>query len=101
MDIGLRFVAAGVFAMSAFATLMPAMAVGRLSLGQSGLGNYVRPASGLSADRRLRIINGSNETLNQFYASNAGRGGGEEDALGNSVVPAGQTMVINIDDSNG
>jgi hypothetical protein len=81
MSIVPRSVAAGLIAMSAFALSMPDIAA--------------------AADRRVRIINDSNVTLSRFYASNAGRRSWEEDILGNSVLPAGHSVVININDGSG
>jgi hypothetical protein len=81
MSIVQRSVAAGMFAISAFAFSVFDGAV--------------------AADRRVRIINDSNVTLNRFYASNAGRRSWEEDILGRSVLPAGRSVMINIDDGTG
>ena len=81
MSIAPRRVAAGLFAMSILALSMPDIAT--------------------AADRRVRIINASNVTLSRFFASNAGRRTWEEDILGNSVLPAGHSVTINIDDGSG
>jgi hypothetical protein len=81
MSIASRSGAAGLFATLAVALSMP--------------------DTSAAADRRVRIINDSNVTVNRFYASNAGRRGWEEDILGNSVLPAGRSVVINIDDGSG
>jgi hypothetical protein len=81
MVIASRFVAAGLFATSVFALSAPDIAA--------------------AADRRVRIINNSNATLSQFYASNANRRSWEEDILGSSVLPAGGSVMINIDDRSG
>jgi hypothetical protein len=81
MSIASRSVAACLLAMSAFALSMPDTAA--------------------AEDRRVRIINDSNVTLSRFYASNAGRRSWEEDILGRSVLPAGRSVVINIDDGTG
>ena len=52
-------------------------------------------------DRRVRIVNGTNTTLTHFYASNTNRRSWEEDILGKSVLPAGRSVMINIDDGSG
>jgi hypothetical protein len=52
-------------------------------------------------DRRVRIVNGTNVTLTSFYASNTKRKSWEEDILGSSVLPAGRSVMINIDDGSG
>ena len=52
-------------------------------------------------DRRVRIVNNTNVTLTRFYASNTQRRGWEEDILGSSVLPAGRSVMINIDDGSG
>ncbi|HWE20264.1 MAG TPA: hypothetical protein VG758_24315 [Hyphomicrobiaceae bacterium] len=59
------------------------------------------PDIAAAQDRRVRIINDSNVTLSRFYASNASRRNWEEDILGNSVLPAGRSVMINIDDGSG
>ena len=52
-------------------------------------------------DRRVRIINDTRHTMVRFYASNSSRTTWEEDILGQRVLPAGQSVVINIDDGTG
>ena len=52
-------------------------------------------------DRRVRIINGTRHTMVRFYASNSSRTSWEEDILGRKVLPAGQSVVVNIDDGSG
>jgi hypothetical protein len=52
-------------------------------------------------DRRVRIINGTGTTVTRFHASNTSRGTWEEDILGRSVLPAGHSVMINIDDGSG
>ncbi|MCD7059350.1 hypothetical protein [Pelagibacterium xiamenense] len=52
-------------------------------------------------DRRVRIENFSSVTMTYFYASNVDRPTWEEDILGDSVLPAGHSVVINIDDGSG
>ncbi|WP_421952470.1 hypothetical protein [Pelagibacterium sp.] len=52
-------------------------------------------------DRRVRIENFTSTTMTYFYASNVDRTTWEEDILGNSVLPAGRSIVINVDDGSG
>ena len=52
-------------------------------------------------DRRIRLINRSHQTISEFYASNVGATGWEEDILGSSVLPPGQSVVINLNDGTG
>jgi hypothetical protein len=59
------------------------------------------PDIAAAEDRRVRVINGTNVTVTSFYASNTSRGDWEEDILGNSVLRAGQSVMINIDDGTG
>jgi hypothetical protein len=53
-------------------------------------------------------INGATHTITtaydastRFYASNTKRRSWEEDILGNSVLPASRSVMINIDDGSG
>ena len=55
----------------------------------------------VAQDRRVRIINDTRHTMVRFYASNSSRTSWEEDILGQRVLPAGQSVVINIDDGSG
>ena len=52
-------------------------------------------------DRRVQVNNMSSYDIVRFYASNTGSRSWEEDILGNSILPAGQSAVINIDDGSG
>jgi hypothetical protein len=52
-------------------------------------------------DRRVQINNQSSYDIVQFYASNTGSKSWEEDILGKSVLPAGTSVMINIDDGSG
>jgi hypothetical protein len=62
---------------------------------------WLTPDIAAAADRRVRIINGTNVTVTSFYASNTRRRNWEEDILGSSVLPAGRHVMINIDDGSG
>ena len=52
-------------------------------------------------DRRVRINNRSSYDIVQFYASNKGTRSWQEDILGREILPAGSSIVINIDDGTG
>lgn len=52
-------------------------------------------------DRRVRINNQSSYDIVEFYASNTGSRSWEEDILGRNILPAGHSVVINIDDGSG
>ena len=58
--------------------------------------------SGVSAlDRRVQINNASSYSIVQFYASNKDRASWEEDIFGDKYLPAGGSVVVNIDDGSG
>ena len=52
-------------------------------------------------DRRVQINNTSSYDIVEFYASNTGSKSWEEDILGRNILPAGSSVVINIDDGSG
>lgn len=54
-------------------------------------------ASGL----RIRLINESSFTINEFRASNINRCNWEEDILGRWILKPGQSIVINLNDGSG
>lgn len=58
-------------------------------------------AEASALDRRVRIINDTNVDLREFYASNTDAATWEEDILGEHILPAGSSVVINIDDGRG
>ncbi|CDP51194.1 hypothetical protein [Paradevosia shaoguanensis] len=59
-------------------------------------------ATGANAiDRRVKIINNTGYTIEQFYASSVGQDSWEEDILGRDVLPSGSSVVINVDDGTG
>ena len=49
-------------------------------------------------DRNVLVINETQHAIMEFYASNIGSDNWEEDILGESVLPVGQSVNINIDD---
>ncbi len=52
-------------------------------------------------DRRVRIVNESSYDIYEFYASNTGTNSWEEDILGRNILPAGHSVMIDIDDGSG
>ena len=52
-------------------------------------------------ERRVRIVNKTSYDIVEFYASNKGSKSWEEDILGRNILPAGNSVVINIDDGSG
>ena len=58
-------------------------------------------SSAWALDRRVRINNKSSYDIIEFYASNTGSRSWEEDILGRNILPAGHSVVINIDDGSG
>lgn len=52
-------------------------------------------------DRRVQIYNDTDFTIVQFYASNKGTNDWQEDILGNEVLVAGSSVMVNIDDGTG
>jgi hypothetical protein len=58
-------------------------------------------SSAQAQDRRIRLINESSQTIEEFHASNVNRRGWEEDILGNRVLKPGQSIVINLNDGSG
>lgn len=62
-------------------------------------GRSSTPSRGLN--RQVRIINETRWTMVEFYASNVDADTWEEDILGYDVLPAGESVMINIDDGTG
>lgn len=52
-------------------------------------------------NRRVRIHNQTGWTMTHFYASDSRVSSWQEDILGSSVLPAGRSIMINIDDGSG
>lgn len=63
------------------------------------IGLAAAPAT--AQDRNVQIINETQHTIVQFYASNIGRDTWEEDILGQDILPVGQSVNVNIDDGSG
>ncbi|HTN61089.1 MAG TPA: hypothetical protein VL147_05985, partial [Devosia sp.] len=58
-------------------------------------------SSAAALDRRVQINNNTDYDIIEFYASNTGTEDWEEDILGSDILPAGDSLVINIDDGSG
>jgi hypothetical protein len=52
-------------------------------------------------NRRVRIHNQTGWTMTHFYASDSRVSSWQEDILGSSVLPAGRSIMMNIDDGSG
>lgn len=55
----------------------------------------------VAANRNVLIVNQTGRTIYRFYGSNVGTSSWEEDILGTSVLPSGQSVNINFDDGSG
>src|SRR4051794_40087826 len=55
----------------------------------------------LAEDRRVKIINETDHTIVQFYASNVGENDWEEDILGTDMLRPGASVTVNVDDGTG
>ena len=55
----------------------------------------------MAQDRRVTIVNNTGYTITNFYGSNKGADTWEEDILGQSVLPSGNSTSINFDDASG
>jgi len=75
--------------------------IGLAAFGAAVVLTSVASAPAVAQDRRVRIINDTRHTMVRFYASNSSRTTWEEDILGQRVLPAGQSVMINIDDGSG
>ena len=58
-------------------------------------------ADAAALDRRVQINNVSSYDIYEFYASNTGEANWQEDILGDDVLLAGSSVIINIDDGSG
>jgi len=76
--------------MNRFSAALLALAISALGVGDA-----------FALDRRVRINNNTSYDIVEFYASNKGSRSWEEDILGRGILPAGNTVVINIDDGSG
>ena len=67
----------------------------------AGLAGLAAATPALAEDRHVVIVNGTNNTMVRFYASNSGKTSWEEDILGDRTLQPGQQVRINIDDGSG
>ena len=58
-------------------------------------------SSAAALDRRVQINNNTGYDIVQFYASNKGTNDWQEDILGRGILPAGESVIITIDDGSG
>ncbi|WP_316355327.1 hypothetical protein [Devosia sp.] len=58
-------------------------------------------SAAVALERKVQINNQTSFTIVEFYASNTGTADWQEDILGSDVLPAGGSVVINIDDGSG
>jgi hypothetical protein len=65
----------------------------------AGLIVATQPAEAL--DRRLRIVNDSHVDIVGFYGVNVDIQGWRESMLGDDILPAGGSIVLNFDDGSG
>jgi hypothetical protein len=71
----------------------------RLGLFAAAAAFTIVAASGaIAQDRRVKIINESSYDIFEFYASNVKSESWEEDILGEDILPAGYSVMIDIDD---
>ena len=52
-------------------------------------------------ERRVVIVNDTRFDLIEFYGSNVGSDSWEEDILGQNILPAGASFIVNFDDGSG
>jgi hypothetical protein len=52
-------------------------------------------------DRRVRIVNDSHRKIVGFFATNVGLKDWKESLLGDDVLPAGSSVVLNFEDGSG
>ena len=54
----------------------------------------------VALERRVRIINASNVTMNSFYAENIASQTDRDDLLGASVILTGESVVLDVNDGS-
>jgi hypothetical protein len=57
--------------------------------------------SALALDRRVRVVNDSNVDIVDFFGMNVDTQGEPESMLGDDILPAGGSIVLNFDDGSG
>lgn len=77
--------------LSIFSTILFALLASGSTFAQSGDGR----------DRAVMVYNGTDTTIDSFYASTTNRNSWEEDLLRNIVLYSGETVRMNLDDGSG
>jgi hypothetical protein len=77
--------------LSIFSTILFALLASGSTFAQSGDGR----------DRTVLVYNGTNTTIDSFYASTTNRNSWQEDLLQNMVLLSGETVEMNLDDGSG
>jgi hypothetical protein len=75
--------------------------MGRLFLAGVAAGLIVTAASAQTLDRRMRVVNDSHVDIVGFYGVNVDIPGWRESMLGDDILPAGGSIVLNFDDGSG
>jgi hypothetical protein len=77
--------------------------IGRLSVAAAALvaAPVVLSGSAHAFDRRVRIVNDSHVNITGFYGTRVGVKGWQESLLGDDILPAGASIVLNFDDGSG
>ena len=75
------------------------MNLARLAIAATVLAMGITSATAL--DRRVRINNYTSYDIIEFYASHRDATSWQEDILGRDILPAGSSVMINIDDGTG
>ena len=75
------------------------MNLARLTIAVALLATGITSATAL--DRRVRINNYPSYDIIEFYASHRDATSWQEDILGRDILPAGSSVMINIDDGTG
>ncbi|MCC7321710.1 MAG: hypothetical protein IT542_12120 [Rubellimicrobium sp.] len=79
------------------------MALGAIALA-AGLSGCVETTGSYVGDgynRNVLIVNQTGQTIWRFYGSNSGSNYWEEDLLGSSVLPSGQSIMVDFTDGSG
>lgn len=64
-------------------------------------GLIVLPQAAEALDRRVRIVNDSHVDIVRFFGVNVDTRDWQESLLGDDILPAGGSMVLNFDDGSG
>ena len=55
----------------------------------------------MAVDRRVRVVNDSTHDIVRFFASNVDGADSQENMLGEDILPAGGSIVLNFEDGSG